>query len=93
MVYVDSLAPCQTTAKWRYKYSCHMFADTSLELDDMAERMGLRPEWKQNPFTPTEHYDLTRNMRLLAVGYGAKPITRREAAELTRRKANAETRT
>lgn len=86
MIYVDALRP----APWRYKKSCHLFADTSAELHAFATRIGLRREWAQKEGTPTEHYDLTQTRRALAVESGAKEIGYRELANLIKAKRKAE---
>lgn len=88
-VYVDTIGATAPSAKWRYKQSCHMFADTSEELDAMAERLRLRPQWKQDPFTPSEHYDLVASKRAEAIGYGAVSVERRFFVEVIERKREA----
>ena len=80
-VYVDPLFATKSRRGWRYRQACHMTADTSLELDDMAERLGLRPEWKQHPLTCREHYDLTASKRAQALEHGARETTVREVTE------------
>lgn len=83
MVYVDGLinfggglAPrC-----FRYKPSCHMYADDLEELHRAAALLGLKRAWFQD--SPSlQHYDLTPNKRALAVRYGAVEHNRREAVE------------
>lgn len=61
------------TSRW-----CHMTADTRAELDAMAARIGLRPEWIQMPSTWKEHYDLTERRRAAAVREGALEVNARE---------------
>lgn len=85
-VYVDDMHATEPNSRWPYKASCHMMADTSLELDDMAESLGLRPRAKQHPFEPNEHYDLTTSKRREAIRLGAVPIPWRKMVELVRRK-------
>jgi len=82
-VYVDELLAWGKSATWKYSHSCHMTADTIDELHQMAARLGLKRSWfqahKTNP--ALHHYDLTASKRALAVRYGAKELTFREAGE------------
>jgi hypothetical protein len=57
---------------------CHMVADSTSELVDMAEQIGLALKWIQNPGTPKEHFDVCQTRRTLAIIHGAIPITSRE---------------
>ena len=59
---------------------CHMMADTTEELDAMAERIGMKKAWRQHTGKPSEHYDLTAGRRAAAVKAGAVEVTRRELA-------------
>lgn len=77
-VYVDSLVPTTVSRYWGYGQSCHLMADSSSELEEMARMLGLNPEWKQKSGTPHEHYDLTAPKRKRAVALGALSVTRRE---------------
>lgn len=53
------------------KQSCHMTADTRAELDQFAERIGLRRTWVQfDPGDEFPHYDLTPNKRAQALRAG-----------------------
>jgi hypothetical protein len=88
-VYVDDMRrPAQLLgrpAKWS-----HMLADTPQELADMAEEMGLRPEWLQHAGTYREHYDVTETKRAQAIGFGAVPISYpRGTADLLKAKRQA----
>lgn len=51
----------------------HMMADTVEELDAMARRIGLRPQWRQDKRSGV-HYDLTSGRRRAALNAGAVPI-------------------
>jgi hypothetical protein len=64
----------------------HLQADTEPELHAFATRLGLRREWFQvTPGRPEkDHYDLTRERRVLAIRYGAIEEDRRAG---TRRRA------
>ncbi len=77
MVYVDNaLIPFG-----RMKM-CHMVADSHEELVRMAGRIGVQIKWIQKRGTRYEHYDICKSKRLLAIRYGAKPITSRELAQI-----------
>jgi len=65
---------------------CHLRADTTAELDAMAERIGLRQRWRQATGTVREHYDVTESRRAVAVATGAMEITWRQGSLLTERK-------
>lgn len=62
---------------FRNMIMCHMFADTEKELDDLAQRLGMRPEWKQKPDRPAGrisglvHYDIAKSKRAQAIKMGA----------------------
>ena len=82
-VYVDD---CRT--RWRGREWSHLTADSTDELHAFAARLGLdralfhhqgeRP-WK-------DHYDVPEPKRRQAIGQGARPVTRREAAGMLRAK-------
>ncbi len=57
---------------------CHMIADTEAELHAMAYRLGIARRWFQG-----DHYDICLSKRGLAVGFGAREITRRQASAMT----------
>ena len=61
-----------------------MFATTEQELDDFADGLGLRKDWKQGDGNRV-HYDLTRNKRQMAIKHGAIEITRKQVVELLHR--------
>ena len=81
-VYVDAMMPCIKNKNWRYDQACHLIADTVGELHLFADRLGLKRSWFQDGTLP--HYDLTKGMRLRAVGSGAIEINRDELVALLR---------
>lgn len=81
MVYVDDMK-----APYRRMIMCHMLADTDEELRTMAARIGVKLKWHQKPGQPDSHFDICQTKRALAVQYGAKEITMREAGMLVRSK-------
>jgi hypothetical protein len=83
-VYVDDMA-----APFRGMVMCHMAADTTAELLDMADRIGMARKWLQYPGSYREHFDISLAMRALAVSAGAVEITRRELGRLIAAKKSA----
>jgi hypothetical protein len=79
MTYVDK---GKIPYRGRMKMS-HMLADSVGELMEMAEKVGLKPEWFQ-PY-PVPHFDLCQTKRKMALDFGAKEIGWRETALLVRR--------
>lgn len=53
---------------------CHMFADTDEELEEMAQKLGLLPAWRQAPRASIgPHYDISKSKRNQAITFGAIP--------------------
>lgn len=82
-VYVDLLMHHGGSATFRWKESCHMYADTLDELHDLARRIGMRKAWFQ-PHAFLPHYDLTESRRARAVAAGAVEHTRQEMVAVMR---------
>ena len=66
-VYVDDV---------RHRYGtmimCHMWADSSEELLDMADRIGIRRKWLQTPPRASwTHFDISLGKKALAIEHGA----------------------
>ena len=74
-VYVDDMK-----AKVGRMVMCHMLADTTEELNEMADKIGVQRKWIQYPGTWQEHYDISLGCRAKAVAAGAKEVTMREMA-------------
>ncbi len=85
-VYVDDME-----APFGRMIMCHMVADTRAELLEMATRIGLAHKWLQKKDQPSEHFDVCKELRVLAVLKGAKEITVRDTVRLlgARRKGPA----
>lgn len=69
-VYVDD-----AVTLWRGRRWAHLMADTLDELHAFAERLGMPRRAFQNK-TSGAHYDITADMRELAIELGAVPISR-----------------
>lgn len=77
-VFVDDIK-----AAYRGMKMCHMLADTTSELLDMAGKIGVSAHHIQHGGTFKEHFDICQTKRTLAIEHGAKPITLRHAVILT----------
>ena len=73
LVYVDILRSYLPNPNWKYRKSCHLFADNEKELHTFAKRLGLKRSWFQN-HSRLVHYDLTEGKRLRAVQMGAEEV-------------------
>lgn len=68
-VYVDDM-----NAKYGRMTMCHMFADTTAELLEMADKIGVQRKWLQHPGTIREHFDICLSKKAKAIALGAKEI-------------------
>lgn len=80
MVYVDDMYKSPIGQFGRMKMS-HMVADTTEELLEMADKIGVKRKWIQQPGTPREHFDICRSKRTKAIEFGAKVITWRQLGD------------
>lgn len=64
----------------------HMMADSSVELDKMAGRIGVDRKWLQDAGTYREHFDVCLAKRRLAVAFGAIEVSSRELVSKIREK-------
>jgi hypothetical protein len=78
-VYVDDMR-----APFGRMVMCHMLADTTAELMDMADRIGVARRWIQKAGTPHEHFDIALSKRALAVKLGAIEIDRHQLVTIVR---------
>ncbi|MEW7009516.1 DUF4031 domain-containing protein [Lentilitoribacter sp. EG35] len=82
-VYVDDMHLHSMGQFGRMKM-CHMTADSTDELLAMADIIGVQRKWIQYRGTWKEHFDIATSKRVLAVRAGAKEITMREGALMSR---------
>lgn len=82
-VYVDDMYRYPMGRYGRMKMF-HMIADTEAELHAMAAKIGVARKWYQG-----DHYDIALSKRALAVQYGAKEITLKELAFMSKERKNA----
>lgn len=83
-VYVDGAAHA-----YGRMVMCHMIADTRDELLAMADAIGVQRKWLQNAGEPSEHFDVCKSKRAVAVQLGAVEITGRQLAFIVRGKREA----
>lgn len=77
MVYIDDMQ-----ARYGRMIMCHMGADTTAELLEMARKIGVSDRWIQHAGTWKEHFDICLSKRARAIEFGAIPLTRREYARV-----------
>lgn len=73
-VYVDNMRRAATVGRTTARWS-HLTADTREELLAFAQRIGLRPEWRQAWDTRRYHFDVTDTRRQAAIAAGAVQVT------------------
>lgn len=67
----------------------HLIADSTKELNAMAQRIGVARDSIDLPGTVTEHFDLTKTQRERAIRLGAQPITLQQLGEKIRERRKA----
>jgi len=82
-VYVDNYYKYTASHFGRIRMS-HMFADSEEELDTMAEKLKLKPKWKQGK-GPVAYFDIGMSKRQDAIAYGAKEVTCQEMVKIRKR--------
>lgn len=71
-MYVDNFAEWGgNMANFGRMKMSHMIADSSEELQAMADKLGLARRWIQYPGTAKEHYDVCLSVRKKAIALGA----------------------
>ncbi|MBN2317940.1 MAG: DUF4031 domain-containing protein [Acidobacteria bacterium] len=69
-VYVDRLMPCRPCESWRYNFRSRMHADSTMELHNMARRLGLQDIW-YHPNSIPPYYYIPARKRQMAIELGA----------------------
>uniref|UniRef100_A4WTA1 DUF4031 domain-containing protein n=1 Tax=Cereibacter sphaeroides (strain ATCC 17025 / ATH 2.4.3) TaxID=349102 RepID=A4WTA1_CERS5 len=82
-VYVDDMHTSARGHLGRMRMS-HMMADSTAELLEMADRIGLDRRHLQHAGTGREHFDICLSRRTRAVAAGAVEITMRDMARMRR---------
>jgi hypothetical protein len=78
-VYVDDMYQTPL-GQYRGMKMSHMIADSTEELLEMADQIGLDRRWIQKAGSADEHFDISLAKRRIAVDHGAVEITMRELA-------------
>lgn len=79
-IFIDEVMNYGGSATFRWKDSCHMYADSLHELMEFAtKKLRLKAAWFQDKRIP--HFDLNSNKARLALTLGAIQHTRREAVD------------
>lgn len=81
MVYIDN-----TNASFGRMKMCHMIADTTEELLQMADKIGVQRKWIQDAGQYSEHFDISLGKKQLAIAAGAKEITMMELGRMLRKR-------
>lgn len=77
MVYIDNM-----NAPFGRMKMCHMIADTTEELLQMVDKIGVQRKWIQYAGTYSEHFDISMAKKKLAIAAGAKEITMMEMGRM-----------
>lgn len=83
-VYIDALIKWGGSATFKWKESCHMFADTPEELHAMAKKIGLKREWFQD-HSRLPHYDLNKKRRVAAIKAGCIEADRKKTVSMMKK--------
>jgi hypothetical protein len=75
-VYIDNF-----NAPFGRMLMCHMIADTSEELLQMVDKIGVARKWIQYPGTYKEHFDICLSKKKLAVSFGALELSARDLVQ------------
>lgn len=81
-VYVDGMQ-----ASFGRMVMCHMVADSTEELLEMVDKIGVQRKWIQYAGTGREHFDISLGKKALAIKYGAIETSWHKAAKLFQRES------
>lgn len=84
-VYVDDMYTISLGNFGNMKMS-HLIADTTEELLEMVDKIGVKRKWIQKAGTKWEHFDICVSKRTLAIKHGTIPITMRDLATVRKNK-------
>lgn len=78
-------------AEWPFRnmMMCHMTADTTEELLQMVDKIGVQRKWIQYPGTYREHFDICKSKRTHAIRYGAIEVDHQAEADMLTKKRQA----
>jgi len=69
---------------------CHMIADTTEELLNMVDKIGVQRKWIQEPGTYNEHFDICLSKKKKAIDFGAIQIGFRDYANMVNMRKQGE---
>lgn len=79
-IFVDEMVNNLWKIRGRIVKNCHMWSDESTEeLLNFAEKIGLKKKWVQKSRRGLIHFDLVKKLRDKAIENGAVALTNREA--------------
>lgn len=76
-VYVDDME-----ASFGRMKMCHMMADSTEELLEMASLIGVDLKWIQSKGTYKEHFDIAKSKKSLAIKNGAIEVNRSQIGKI-----------
>lgn len=79
-VYVDDMYTIPL-GNFRGMKMSHLMADTTEELLEMVDKIGVKREWIQSAGTKLEHFDICLSKRVKAVAAGAIEVPMRKLAK------------
>lgn len=85
MVYVDDMWK-NPIGEFRAMKMSHLFADTSKELLEMVDKIGVQRKWIQKKGTWEEHFDICKSKRTLAIKAGAIEVSMYDTLTIMSRK-------
>lgn len=83
-VYVDDMKSPYGRMKM-----CHMIADTTEELLEMVDKIGVQRKWIQKTGTPYKHFDIALTKREKAIKLGAIEISSKELVKIIMNRRNS----
>lgn len=86
-VYVDDMYKYRL-GEYRNMKMSHLIADTTEELFNMVDKIGVQRKWIQDKGTEYEHFDICLSKRELAVKNGATEVTMRQLLKIRQNKTN-----
>ena len=84
-IFVDEMVNNLWKLRGKIVKNCHMWSDQSTEeLLEFAESIGLKKGWLQRSRKGLVHFDLVERLREKAIKKGALPVTNQRAVEMWR---------
>lgn len=65
---------------------CHMIADTTEELLEMVDKIGVQRKWIQHAGAYGEHFDISLGKKALAIENGAIELGARDLARMMQKR-------